>query len=291
LHDSLRPIGFVCPTGPRRSRRQATGGTPPQVHAQSARRNRGIGFVSRGRPSQSGLFRTFRATDPGPTGGIGFVSHDTHRPWMVEWWGIPAADPAANWVRVARQAPNWVCFARLAGAGPRWQTAGQASRRRSFPIRNRGIGFVLSMPWPVQFTIIPFLHSTCPSYCSGANWLCFARSARQIRFISHDGPSSRVPQAASHPAGGIGFVSHDSPRRNWVRFLRNCLAAFAPQAGSHPASARIGFVLHGKPWQIGFVSQVSRSAGRRAGVPPQLRIQSAIHLARVSASSPSALKS
>jgi hypothetical protein len=87
---------------------------------------------------------------------------------------------------VARQAPNWVCFARLAGAGPRWQTAGQASRRRSFPICNRGIGFVLSRP--VACTIhhnsfparhLPFISLRCElalfRTVGPPNWVHFAR--------------------------------------------------------------------------------------------------------------------
>jgi hypothetical protein len=77
----------------------------------------------------------------------------------------------------------------------------------------------------VRCTITPFRQGTCPSRCSGQNWLCLAPSCpggvsrppaplagqpAQIGFVWRIGPSSQCPAGLVPP--GIGFVPHDRPQ-------------------------------------------------------------------------------
>jgi hypothetical protein len=87
-----------------------------------------------------GSFCTFRPPAPRPTGEIGFVLHNQHRPEMLEQWNMGRVGylgrPEIGFFSHNRP-PNWVRFARLIPGVP-----SQSWPPASIPGRTGQIGFV-----------------------------------------------------------------------------------------------------------------------------------------------------
>ncbi len=212
----------------------------------------------------------------GLAAGIGFVLHI-----FALWWPGP---PAAG--------PNWVClYNRLPAIEYRLPLFGFVLR---IPLSGEVAPIYEDSPCPdapvlpslalfsrsllrVRCTITPFLQATCPSRCSGQNWLCLAHSVprppsprprptrpcREIGFVWRNTPQRRLGWWLPRPAplggrcGKLALFGAVVPRRalpatfapswppgpNWVRLAR------FPRPNAARASSRrgIGFVLHDRP--------------------------------------------